>query len=347
MSTLNEALSSGQTSPLASDLAAGVQNISAQQKITFTRYVRLVLPLDGYVFWVKAEQCTPSALYNVSVMNNRFLAFNSIPEVSQDARTLIAQGSLHYATDTRQEEDETYAANRVVFTSLQEVNELNYAGPNSIWIAEFDGVRFAFSARGSFYQQANLYHYVGMAVYPDMATQVVDDVRLGFDQRLIVSNSLPLWLALNNYVPFYGFGNPSLTLFPSFLTEQNLAPPFAAVHIDPETTKALGSAPLIGQDSTHSQLCSETVRITLWGTRNFSALDFVDCVLQRSRDYEEFGVLNMPVVQDQKRTQSELGTIAQKKTVTFEVSYIQNRVNQVARQIIGRALVDFVENPHG
>ena len=37
------------------DLAAGVDMLSIQQEITFTRYIRLVLPLDGYVFWVKAD----------------------------------------------------------------------------------------------------------------------------------------------------------------------------------------------------------------------------------------------------------------------------------------------------
>jgi len=38
---------------LASGLAQGVETISNYEQITFTLYVKLVLPLDGYVFWVK------------------------------------------------------------------------------------------------------------------------------------------------------------------------------------------------------------------------------------------------------------------------------------------------------
>jgi len=36
----------------SSDVAA-LQLISLDQNVTFTQYVRYVLPLDGYVFWLR------------------------------------------------------------------------------------------------------------------------------------------------------------------------------------------------------------------------------------------------------------------------------------------------------
>ena len=51
---------------MAAGLALGLETLSQNQTITFTRYHRLVLPMDGFVFWVKADLLTPSALLNSS-----------------------------------------------------------------------------------------------------------------------------------------------------------------------------------------------------------------------------------------------------------------------------------------
>jgi len=48
----------------------------------------------------------------------------------------------------------------------------------------------------------------------------------------------------------------------------------------------------------------------------------------------------MPVMQDEKMTQSELGIMAQKKVITFEVSYYQTTVNDIARQLIEHAFME-------
>lgn len=345
MATVTE--SAGAKTPMGSDLAAGVDALSLDQQITFTLYVRLVLPLDGYVFWVKAELLTPSALANA--LRPGVVPPNLAPAIVAAAKTLIVKGSLHYGTDSRQEQEENYSANRMVFTAEDEVNDLDNITPGTMWIGSdpeiLSGRRFTFSSQTSRYEKAGLWHYVGFAVYPDMQTQIIDDLA-GFDStNVVVSNSLPAWLALNSYVPFYGFGNPSLPLFPSFLVPANLVPPFAAVHIAPESTRALAAAPRIGRRSSHDQLCADVVKITLWGIRNFSALDFLDCVNQYSLDVAAIGIMNVPVVRDEKRTQNELNTIAMKKSIEFEVSYLQSRMNDVARQTIKSAIINFDPEP--
>lgn len=329
---------------LGAGLQAGVDTISSNQTIKFTKYHRLVLPLDGYVFWVRATLLSSSSLYNFSAYNTVY--FNK-PRVAtaEPKSTFLAKGSLHYATDTNQDESGTMAINRVVFTAEEEIDDLNEIDPNTIWVGEIDDLKFAFSSRSSFYRQAALWHYVGRAVYPDMATQLVDNPATLDVRNVIVSNSLPLWLALNNYNPFYGFGNLSLTLYPSFLLPENIVPSYASVHIVPDATRAIGTVPKIGVQYTHDQLCTDRVKITMYGMRNFNALDFVDCVLQRSADYDDFGLMNSPVVRDEKRTQNELNVIAQKKSVEFEISYYQRRVNDMARQLILSAVPTF--NPGG
>lgn len=341
MATAEEAVQA--KDPLASALAAGVEVLSNVQTITFTRYHRLILPLDGYAFWVKASLISPSAVYNRMLLN-RF-GYNSMPKVLVEALTFDVEGSLHYASETRQDETHNYATNRVVFTSLQEIQDLNEIAPDELWLGEFDGLRFAFSSRSSFYRQADLFHYVGFAVYSDMATQIIDSP-IGFSRAQIVSNSLPAWLALNSYFPPYGFGNPGIALYPSHLVPDNIKPPFAAVHIIPEGTRALAGAPLLASDGSHSQLCADRVRVTLWGLDNARAMDFMDCFYQYSADVGVLGIMNsavgIPVVRDDKRIQPELLTLSQKKTVDFEVSYQQSAMRNVARQLLLEAIPTFI-----
>jgi hypothetical protein len=69
-----------------------------------------VLPLDGHVFWIKA---------------------NPLEQI-------VVTGSLHYASDSHQEESGSFTVNSVVFTSEEEINDLNDVSPNEMWIADFD-----------------------------------------------------------------------------------------------------------------------------------------------------------------------------------------------------------------
>jgi len=325
--------------PMASDLAEGLKTLALNQKIKFRLYARVVLPIDGYVFWVRADLLARQSFQTSGLVTARQLSKDEMKPLA-----IEATGSLHYTADTRQEEAETYAANRVVFTSLKEVQDLNAVAPGLMWIGEFDGLRFGFSSLSSRYRQAGLWHYTGFAIYPDMATQIIDDANL-FSSSQVVSNSLPAWLAMANYAPIYAFWGTLPPLFPSFLVPDNEPPPYAAVHIVPESTHGLASAPTIDPSTqTHTQLCAESVRITLWGTRNTNALDFIDAMYQYSSDTSAFGIMNIPVVRDDKRTQSELGIIAMKKIIDVEISYLQQRMRTIGKQVIKRAMANLYVN---
>ncbi len=302
-------------SQLSGALQDGLTVLDLQQTVTFQAYSRVVLPLDGYVFWQPTTQ-------------------------------LVAQGSLHYAQDQVQEEDETYGLANVTFITAQQITDFGQAGKSLIYVASVDGFRYAFSQQQGFYSQAGLWHYSGKSIAPALLTQLLDQPASIDPAQAVVSNSLPLWLALNGYAPAYvtdgsAFANP-VTLYPSFLTVPDLVPPYAAVHIGDEDTRPLQAVPTVDQDRNHWQLVSDRVRVTLYGLQNNAALDFVDCVMQYSLDTDNFGVMNMPVVRDAKRPQNELNAIAMKKTVEFEVSYYQARVAQVARQLILSAVPTFI-----
>ena len=322
------AVEAAQAKPqLASGLAQGVETLSGNEQVTFTLYVKLVLPLDGYVFWVNASLLTDSALFNASQYNK--LLYNNYPE-GVPARQLVASGSFHFSSDVQMLEDRQTVFNHTTFTSLVEIADFNLINPQFQYIATYQGMRFAFNTRANFYKQADLYHYRGDALYSVMNTQVIDTMT-GFDtQSVIVSNSLPIWLSLNQFFPMY----------PSYLVDQNIVPAYAAVDINPSLTTALQDFPLLDPDSNPFQLVKDTVKITMYGIRNHEALNFVQYILDYSRNTDNIGLMNMPVMQDEKMTQSELGIMAQKKTITFEVSYYQSTVNDIARKLIEHAFME-------
>lgn len=343
MTTVGEAVA-GQTNQMSAALEAGLEQVSGGQTVVFTKYVKFVLPIDGSVFWIKADVASPSAVLNASRLNA--YALGTGPSVAVSAPTITVRCDLHYSSTDRQDENASITVNRVVVTTRKLVKELNDVGPWVMYVGVIDGLRFAFSQRGFLQREAGLYHYSGDAVYSDTATQLLDSP-VGFDfENVVVSNSLPIWLGMNDYVPrvYEAFGN-SIPLFPSFLVPDNMAPPFASVHIAPEGTIALTAAPTLGPTYSHDQLCRDRVRVTVYGTRNFTALTFLDFVDQFSLNVGSIGVMNVPVVRDEKRTQVELSAIAQKKTIEFEVSYYQSVARDAARQLIEAAFVEVFPQP--
>jgi hypothetical protein len=333
---------------IAANLAVGVETLSGNDTVTFTRYNRLVLPLDGYVFWVKADLLTTSALLGLMGLNTT--RFNAPQMVETPAPTLSVPGSLHYATNQRQDEDETVGLSVVTFTALEPVQEFNAVQPDTLWVGEYAGdaegfdapVTFAFSSRGGYYKEADLFHYVGTAVLPAFRTQLVDSVAALAQRQLIVSNSLPIWLSLVGYSPPYAGGfNNALPLYPSFLVPDNLAPPYGVVHIEPSRTESLQSASAFGPTLSQAQLAVDRVRVTLYGLTNDAALSFLSMVEQYCYDYAVMGLMNMPTVRDDKRTQVELGVLAMKKMIDFDVSYNQATARDVARQYIEKCVVGY------
>jgi len=303
---------------LASNLENGTLTISENQAVSFKPYQRVVLPTDGSVFWVLAG---PAVEF---------------------------KGSLHYSTDQNQAEDNSASDNFVIFTALEEVSPLNDIAPDQLYIAEFEGVKFAFNQRAPYYRQAGLDHYRGNALTSVMRPQVVDSLGDIFEQMQVISNSLPIWLTLSRMVDVY----------PSFLVPPNLAPPYASIHIGMNDTSAIQpvalSAPVYQESSgeivyplnvigsQRYQLASDRVRVTLWGVRDQLAQAYLDYIIQYMQDSDDMGLMNMPIIRDDKKTQTEMNILGQKKVIEFEVSYYQARAYDCARSLIQSVVPQYI-----
>lgn len=291
---------------LGAVLNTGLTVLDQSQEITFVYYYRVILPYDGFVFWVKDPAKAP----------------------------LVVPGSLHYQTDQRQELDKTMAYQNVVFTTPVEVADFNELQPNEMLFGQYEDFEFTFSSHANRYEQANLWHYVGQAVYPEMRTQILQSAS-DVPTTPIISNSLPIWLALNHYGDVY----------PSFLVPENLTPPYIVCDIQESDTTYL--QPLAWQNGTDTyQLMKDKIRFVTYGLLNNQVLNFVQ-YLQRSSLSGAYGILqNGITVKDGKRIQSEMNVLAQQKFIEIEVSYNQQAVYDMALKYIKKALpVELFINP--
>ena len=282
--------------------------------------------------------CTNGVWVNSPSDHHQFTCVlqKSVPSVTLPA-DIEVEGSLHYSSKTDQDEDATVDSNTVIFTSLSEIQAFNQIGPDHLYICHYtspDGkttILFAFSSRGRLYEQADLYHYAGVALKSRTATQIVEDVTQ-FNPTLVVSNSLPIWLNMPNYVPPYpGFTCP-IPLYPSYLVDDNLPPPFGAVHIEKTQSLEMGSA--FGPHMEQDQLCSEVVRVHLYGCDNLTASNFVAFVEQYSLDWMKLGLAHSPAIVDKKVKQEEFKVLAQAKMIEFNINYRQKVARNEARQLI-------------
>lgn len=295
-------------SQLSSVLQSAVETISSSQQITFRLYVRKVLPLDGFVYWVNAAILTEPEQAKVGL-----------------SLTRVISGSLHRQVVSEQSESATGAINNIIFTPLEQADNLNTVDPDAVYFGEYDGTQFAFSRMESRYTQAGIYHYRGTAILPTMRTQIIEKAEDISDEQ-ILSNSIPIWLSLNQFA----------TVYPSFLSPSNLRPPYIVA--DVRATSPLQSAP---HYDVRCQHVADQVRLTLYGLTNAQALQFVDYVISTALEDEEFGITNVPVVIDGKRSQVEMGVLARQKFVDFDINYYQATALDVAHQLIKKAIINY------
>jgi hypothetical protein len=277
---------------------------------------------------------------NAKTTGHQFIVnlWQSIQSINLPLQMIVA-GSLHRDATIEQREDATVDVNTIIFTSLSEIQTFNNVGPDYLYIANYGGVPFAFSSRGQLYEQADLYHYLGKALFSTSSTQIVDDFA-NFNPTCIVSNSLPIWLNLPNYVPPYPGFKCAIPLYPSYLVDDNLPPPFGSIHI--EKTTALASSPSFDPRMSSDQLCRDEVIVHLYGCDNLVAQDFLAFVEQYSSDWGNIGLANMPVIDDQKHIQTEFKIISQRKRISFDVNYLQSASRDIARQLIEHVKVNYM-----
>lgn len=311
MPSLDE-LAENTGSQLASVLQSAVETISSGQEITFRLYVRYVLPLDGFVYWINAAILNPDELRRMGVEN---------PHV------VNIKGSLHRQVVTEQSATASRAVNSIIFTPVEKIDDFNVENPNAIYLGEYANTQFAFSRMDSRYTQSGIFHYRGTAILPTMRSQIIDNPD-DISDELILSNSTPIWLAMKQFA----------TVYPSFLSPSNLKSPYIVADIS--GTTSLQVAPVLWQGR-RFQLAQDRVRVTLYGFSNQRALDFVDFVVSSALEDEQFGVSNIPVVSDDKSNQVEINALAKKKFIDFDINYYQTTTRDIAQQLIKEVIFNY------
>jgi len=318
------ALTKRSQSQIAAGLITGVQTLSAQETIIFTLYVAQVLPVDQTLFWVLSTEVNGVALMHL---------FNAQMPPTQ---LTITPTSLHHTIETEQREDDTFGRTGIILTTNQEIKDLNELAPQALYLATIAGVQYSFSKQHAYYDQAGLYHYTGIAVEPAMASQVINSAA-DFNTMQVVSNSLPYWLSISTNVPM---------TYTSYLVPANTKPPYAVIHIEPDRTNAIQALPVIDKNGNPWQLVYDDVNITLYGLRNNDALQYLQDILNWiTLNDNQMGLMSMPAIRDMKRTQKELTTLAQKKTIKFRVSYYQTAALEIAQKLIEHATMSYIVEP--
>lgn len=301
-------------SQLSGVLQSAVETISSGQEISFRLYVRQVLPIDGFVYWVNAAIIAPQELARMNI---------TAP------LTATIKGSLHRQVVTEQSESLSRDVNNIIFTPIEKADDFNVEDPNAIYLGEYEGTQFAFSRMESRYTQSGIYHYRGMAILPTMRSQIIDSPDDISDEQ-IISNSTPIWLALKQFA----------TVYPSFLVPSNLRPPYIAADVRNTMPLAMASH-YDAKSKQRYQFAQDSVRVTLYGFSNQMALDYVDFVVNKALEDEEFGITNMPIPVDVKSNQVEINALAKKKIVDFEVNYYQQTTREISQKLIKEAIFNY------
>jgi len=311
MPSLDE-LAENTGSQLATVLQSAVETISSGQEIAFRLYVKQVLPLDGFVYWINAAILSTDELERLGVVN---------------PHTVSIKGSLHRQVTTEQSATASLSVNSIIFTPVEQIDDFNVENPDSIYLGEYAGTQFAFSRMDSRYTQAGIFHYRGTAILPTMRTQIIDSPDEISDE-LILSNSIPIWLALKQFA----------TVYPSFLSPSNLQPPYIVADVQGSVPLQMASRTTEGE---RYQLVQDRVRLTLYGFSNDRALGFLDYVVEMAIDDEQFGITNIPVVNDEKSNQVEINALAKKKYIDFDVNYYQMTTSDISRQLIKDVIFNY------
>ncbi|HXS13680.1 MAG TPA: hypothetical protein VN734_13310 [Acidobacteriaceae bacterium] len=307
-------------SELAAVIGDAVEDLDLSQEVIFTQYTRKVLPLDGYVFWIPTG-------------------------------TLTVPGALHVAMEMIQNEDETFGLASATFTTQTFVAEFTDIPVSTIYVATVGESNYAFSRHAGYFQAANTWHYQGSSIPPALLSQLLSSPSQ-LPTGLIVSNSLPIWLAFNGYKsPYVGGFSNTITLFPSKLVPTNEPAPYGVVHIEPANTRGISGVPQVQQVSVNgvatrvmTQLMADRVKIVLYGLQSDAAQEFYGALMEYigTTSTNGMGLMNVPALQDGKREQVELQTIAMQKTMDIDVSYSSYYAKSVALQTIKTATMTWV-----
>ncbi|QDH14152.1 hypothetical protein E3E12_08070 [Formicincola oecophyllae] len=284
------------------------------QNITFRQYRRMVLPLDGHVFWV----------------------------ATGTTQTLAA--TLNAATSAVQTAQETASPTALTLTinASDDLKPFTARAQGLLWVGTWQGQDFAISNASTSDLNAGSVLYSGQTITAPFAAQFVDDASQLDNKALLTSSCLPAFLAMPSQPTPLTKSCPwpeGVPVFPSFAVPDDQPTPYIAVCCRPKTLAPVSMAPSHDAASkTSSQIVREGVRLTLMGLDNQQACQVRDYVRQWALGHDSvLGVVNSPVIRDRPQKNPATATQAVRKTIDFTVMYPQRAMADIAMGLIKAA----------
>lgn len=297
--------------PLADALGHGLHNIDYNGTISFTKYRRVVMPADGFVFWVATYE------------------------------TQEVAGTLHVATDSDMIEDQSYDKSTLQFTTQDEVHSFHDIAADTVWVGHVNNSKFAINSVMGQYDQAGLFHYHGSTILPAFASQFIDSPAQLETLGPVTSSSLALFMAMPtlgsvalDWCPW----PENVPVFPSFAVPDNQPPPYIAVHNDPASSTSENMGTLDPDTGSTSRLVREKVRLRLYGLPHQQADTILTYILRWSLlNTDKIGITNSPTIRDEKQPMADINALAMCKTIDLDVMYTQAAVRTTGLSFIRHA----------
>lgn len=312
MPTLDELTGGSAGTPLANALGAGLRDISYNKSVVFTEYKRRVLPLDGFVFWVAT------------------------------GRTRDVPCSLHATTTSEVKESQSFDQSHIIISTQQKIHEFHDTALNTVWMGNFEGIKFAIGSRTARYEQSGLFHYGAATIIPALAAQFISNSMELREKEPVIGNSFPLFLWMLDHdsiaLGWCPWPEPC-PIFPSFCVPDNQAAPYCSIHVSPESATPLSMGRLDPSTASTDRLVTERVKLRFYGVRHQGVEDAMSHILHWCLLNENImGIQSTPVIRDEKEPMAEINALAMAKTFELDVIYSQHAVRSTALALIRRTI---------
>ncbi len=280
-------------SPYANILRNGVDFLKDGQTISFTTYRRAVLPFEGFVYWIKLHGGEKSI-----------------------------ESMIHKTDELYQEEDSFRNESTILITTRESLFNFSQDGIDEIKVFNYQDSLYVLRKTGENADQSGIYHNMAHIVEPQMQNTFLDTEDDFRNRNMQFSSSVPLFIMFS--MGLFDLFQDHYDMYPGWLTPYNKKPPYISINVS--DTEALSSATAyetVDGNTYIGKLVTEKVTFTLYGYDNEQIMIFLSDLEKWSMVYNYVGFMSSPAIVDEIHSKVETGTVALKKTIEVDISYIQ------------------------
>ncbi len=301
--------------PYSNVIRGGYNFIKDNQKITFKTYRRVVLPLDKFIYWVKLSD---EVLMNCMV---------------------------HKTEEFNHEVDNFRNEATIILITEDAIFDYSNDGIDEIKVFKYNNSLYLLRKTGENAEQSGVYHHIAHIIEPQMQYIFLDSEDDIKKEKFQLTSSIPLFISFSSglfdLTPF------EYEIYPAWLTPYNKKPPYIAIEVEETTGLDSGFQNIkINNKDYLCRLVQEKVKLVLYGFNHDEALIFLKRLEKWSQLYNYIGFMSSPCVTDEIYSKTELGSVASKKTIDLEISYVQTTalLEELRDKLISMVLMKFNYN---